>query len=89
MIGEQFIGHDKVALALGYNIFYGSGFSKLLQANNNSDGGVVYACQLQDPERYGMVDFDPDFNVLSFEEKLTQPKSIYAVPGLYFYDNSV
>ena len=89
VIGEEFIGTDKVALALGDNIFYGSGLSKLLQANNNPDGGVVYAYQVHDPERYGVVEFDPDFNVLSIEEKPTHPKSNYAVPGLYFYDNSV
>ena len=89
VIGEEFIGKDKVALALGDNIFYGSGLSKLLQANNNPDGGVVYAYQVKDPERYGVVEFDPDFNVLSIEEKPVAPKSNYAVPGLYFYDNSV
>jgi glucose-1-phosphate thymidylyltransferase len=89
VIGEEFIGNDKVALALGDNIFYGSGLSKLLQANNNPDGGVVYAYQVHDPERYGVVEFDPDFNVLSIEEKPTHPKSNYAVPGLYFYDNTV
>ena len=89
VIGEEFIGDDKVALVLGDNIFYGSGLSKLLQANNNPEGGVVYAYQVQDPERYGVVEFDKDFNVLSIEEKPTVPKSNYAVPGLYFYDNSV
>lgn len=89
VIGEEFIGNDKVALALGDNIFYGSGLSKLLQANNNPEGGVVYAYQVQDPERYGVVEFDPDFNVLSIEEKPIEPKSNYAVPGLYFYDNTV
>lgn len=89
VIGEEFIGGDKVALALGDNIFYGSGLSKLLQANNNPDGGVVYAYQVHDPERYGVVEFDPDFNVLSIEEKPINPKSNYAVPGLYFYDNTV
>jgi glucose-1-phosphate thymidylyltransferase len=89
VIGEEFIGDDKVALVLGDNIFYGSGLSKLLQANNNPEGGVVYAYQVQDPERYGVVEFDKDFNVLSIEEKPTEPKSNYAVPGLYFYDNSV
>ena len=89
VIGEEFIGNDKVALALGDNIFYGSGLSKLLQANNNPEGGVVYAYQVHDPERYGVVEFDPDFNVLSIEEKPTEPKSNYAVPGLYFYDNTV
>ena len=89
VIGEEFIGNDKVALALGDNIFYGSGLSKLLQANNNPEGGVVYAYQVHDPERYGVVEFDPDFNVLSIEEKPIEPKSNYAVPGLYFYDNTV
>lgn len=89
IIGEEFIGNDKVALILGDNIFYGSGLSKLLQANNDPDGGVVYAYQVQDPERYGVVEFDKDFNVLSIEEKPTAPKSNYAVPGLYFYDNEV
>jgi glucose-1-phosphate thymidylyltransferase len=89
VIGEEFIGDDKVALVLGDNIFHGSGLSKLLQANNDPEGGVVYAYQVQDPERYGVVEFDKDFNVLSIEEKPTQPKSNYAVPGLYFYDNSV
>ncbi|MBC7572244.1 MAG: glucose-1-phosphate thymidylyltransferase RfbA [Spirosoma sp.] len=89
VIGEAFIGTDKVALVLGDNIFYGSGLSKLLQANNNPDGGVVYAYQVNDPERYGVVEFDDAFNVLSIEEKPQQPKSNYAVPGLYFYDNDV
>ena len=89
VIGEEFIGADKVALVLGDNIFYGSGLSKLLQANNDPEGGVVYAYQVHDPERYGVVEFDDDFNVLSIEEKPVEPKSNYAVPGLYFYDNSV
>lgn len=89
VIGDEFIGDDKVALVLGDNIFYGSGLSKLLQANNDPDGGVVYAYQVHDPERYGVVEFDKDFNVLSIEEKPEEPKSNYAVPGLYFYDNSV
>ncbi|GAB4006125.1 glucose-1-phosphate thymidylyltransferase RfbA [Spirosoma sp. KCTC 42546] len=89
IIGEEFIGNDKVALVLGDNIFYGSGLSKLLQANNDPDGGVVYAYQVHDPERYGVVEFDADFNVLSIEEKPDKPKSNYAVPGLYFYDNDV
>jgi glucose-1-phosphate thymidylyltransferase len=89
VIGEEFIGDDKVALVLGDNIFYGSGLSKLLQANNDPDGGVVYAYQVHDPERYGVVEFDADFNVLSIEEKPENPKSHYAVPGLYFYDNTV
>jgi glucose-1-phosphate thymidylyltransferase len=89
VIGEEFIGNDKVALVLGDNIFYGSGLSKLLQANNDPEGGVVYAYQVHDPERYGVVEFDDYFNVLSIEEKPQQPKSNYAVPGLYFYDNDV
>ena len=89
IIGEEFIGTDKVALVLGDNIFYASGLSKLLQANNDPDGGVVYAYQVHDPERYGVVEFDADFNVLSIEEKPEKPKSNYAVPGLYFYDNDV
>lgn len=89
VIGEKFIGNDKVALVLGDNIFYGSGLSKILQSNNDPDGGVVYAYQVQDPERYGVVEFDQDFNALSIEEKPKVPKSNYAVPGLYFYDNSV
>ena len=89
IIGADFIGNDKVALVLGDNIFYGSGLSKLLQANNDPEGGVVYAYQVQDPERYGVVEFDKNFNVLSIEEKPKQPKSHYAVVGLYFYDNSV
>ncbi len=89
VIGEEFIGDDKVALVLGDNIFYGSGLSKLLQSNNDPDGGVVYAYQVHDPERYGVVEFDKDFNALSIEEKPMVPKSNYAVPGLYFYDNSV
>jgi glucose-1-phosphate thymidylyltransferase len=89
VIGEQFIGKEKVALVLGDNIFYGSGLSKLLQANNDPDGGVVYAYSVNDPERYGVVEFDADNKVISIEEKPTQPKSNYAVPGLYFYDNDV
>jgi glucose-1-phosphate thymidylyltransferase len=89
IIGEEFIGDDKVALVLGDNIFYGSGLSKLLQANNDPTGGVVYAYQVHDPERYGVVEFDEQFNVLSIEEKPEKPKSNYAVPGLYFYDNDV
>jgi glucose-1-phosphate thymidylyltransferase len=89
IIGADFIGKDKVALVLGDNIFYGSGLSKLLQANNDPDGGVVYAYQVQDPERYGVVEFDQEFNVVSIEEKPEHPKSNYAVPGLYFYDNEV
>jgi glucose-1-phosphate thymidylyltransferase len=89
VIGEKFIGKEKVALVLGDNIFYGSGLSKLLQANNNPDGGVVYAYSVNDPERYGVVEFDADNKVISIEEKPTNPKSNYAVPGLYFYDNDV
>ncbi len=89
VIGEKFIGKDKVALVLGDNIFYGSGLGKLLQANSNPDGGVVYAYQVHDPERYGVVEFDKDNNVISIEEKPLEPKSNYAVPGLYFYDNTV
>lgn len=89
IIGEEFIGKDKVALVLGDNIFYGSGLSKLLQANSDPDGGVIYAYQVQDPERYGVVEFDPDFKAVSIEEKPDNPKSNYAVPGLYFYDNQV
>jgi glucose-1-phosphate thymidylyltransferase len=89
IIGEEFIGKDKVALILGDNIFYGSGLSKLLQANNDPEGGVIFAYQVHDPERYGVVEFDPGFKALSIEEKPAQPKSNYAVPGLYFYDNQV
>ena len=89
IIGEEFIGKDKVALILGDNIFYGSGLSQLLQSNNNPDGGVIFAYQVHDPERYGVVEFDKANNVLSIEEKPEQPKSNYAVPGLYFYDNDV
>ena len=89
IIGEEFIGDDKVALVLGDNIFYGSGLSKLLQSCANPDGGMVFAYSVQDPERYGVVEFDADFNALSIEEKPSKPKSHYAVPGLYFYDNSV
>ncbi|MEP7141843.1 MAG: glucose-1-phosphate thymidylyltransferase RfbA [Ferruginibacter sp.] len=89
VIGEQFIGSDSVALVLGDNIFYGSGFSKLLQQSINPDGAVVFAYPVSDPERYGVVDFDSDLNALSIEEKPTHPKSNYAVPGLYFYDNKV
>ena len=89
IIGADFIGQDKVALVLGDNIFYGSGLSKLLQANNTPDGGVIYAYQVHDPERYGVVEFDPDLKAISIEEKPVVPKSNYAVPGLYFYDNDV
>jgi len=89
VIGADFIGTDKVALILGDNIFYGSGLSKLLQSNNDPDGGVVYAYKVHDPERYGVVEFDENKKALSIEEKPQQPKSNYAVPGLYFYDNEV
>ena len=89
IIGKEFIGQDKVALVLGDNIFYGTGLSDLLLANNNPDGGVIYAYHVHDPERYGVVDFDANGNVLSIEEKPENPKSNYAVPGIYFYDNAV
>jgi glucose-1-phosphate thymidylyltransferase len=89
VIGEEFIGHDKVALILGDNIFYGVGMDNLLKENNNPEGGVVYAYHVSDPERYGVVEFDKEMNAVSIEEKPTNPKSNYAVPGLYFYDNSV
>lgn len=89
VIGEKFIGKDKVALVLGDNIFYGVGLGRMLQKINNPEGGVVFAYHVSDPERYGVVDFDENHNVLSIEEKPAQPKSNYAVPGLYFYDNSV
>jgi glucose-1-phosphate thymidylyltransferase len=89
IIGKDFIGNDKAALVLGDNIFYGTGLAELLQANNDPDGGIVYAYHVHDPERYGVVEFDATGKVLSIEEKPTQPKSNYAVPGIYFYDNSV
>lgn len=89
IIGKEFVGNDKVALILGDNIFYGTGLAELLQANNNPDGGIIYAYHVLDPERYGVVDFDKDGKVLSIEEKPAQPKSNYAVPGIYFYDNDV
>jgi glucose-1-phosphate thymidylyltransferase len=89
VLGADFIGDDKVALVLGDNIFHGDGMEELLKANNNPDGGVVYAYHVQDPERYGVVEFDADNMALSIEEKPTNPKSNYAVPGLYFYDNEV
>lgn len=89
VLGADFIGDDKVALVLGDNIFYGSGLAKLLQANNDPEGGVIYAYQVSDPERYGVVEFDDNLQAISIEEKPVQPKSHYAVPGLYFYDNSV
>lgn len=89
VIGEEFVGKDKVALILGDNIFYGSGFSKLVQSFNDVDGAAIFAYEVNDPERYGVVEFDENFKALSIEEKPTQPKSNYAVPGLYFYDNEV
>jgi glucose-1-phosphate thymidylyltransferase len=89
IIGKEFVGNDKVALILGDNIFYGTGLAELLQANNNPDGGIIYAYHVHDPERYGVVDFDKDGKVLSIEEKPAEPKSNYAVPGIYFYDNDV
>ena len=89
IIGEDFIGKDKVALILGDNIFYGTGLAKLLQANNNPDGGIIYAYRVHDPERYGVVEFNDEGQVISIEEKPEKPKSNYAVPGIYFYDNSV
>ena len=89
IIGKEFIGKEKVALILGDNIFYGTGLAELLQENNNPIGGIVYAYHVQDPERYGVVEFDKEGKVLSIEEKPTHPKSNYAVPGIYFYDNSV
>lgn len=89
VIGKEFIGDDKVALILGDNIFFGASLQKLLQSNNDPQGGVIYAYHVSDPERYGVVDFDEQNQVLSIEEKPTHPKSNYAVPGLYFYDNQV
>ena len=89
IIGREFIGNDKVALVLGDNIFYGTGLSDLLLANNDPDGGIIYAYHVLDPERYGVVDFDAEGKVLSIEEKPVTPKSNYAVPGVYFYDNDV
>lgn len=89
VIGEKFIGKDKVALILGDNIFYGAGFSKLVQSFNNVDGAAVFAYEVHDPERYGVVEFDDKQKAISIEEKPNRPKSNYAVPGLYFYDNSV
>jgi glucose-1-phosphate thymidylyltransferase len=89
VIGEEFIGNDKVALVLGDNIFHGDGMAKLLQASSDPDGGVVFAYQVSDPERYGVVEFDENKKAISIEEKPIQPKSDYAVPGLYFYDNEV
>ncbi len=89
IIGEKFIGKDSVALILGDNIFYGAGLSKVLKANKNPVGGIVYAYHVKDPERYGVVEFDDNYNAISIEEKPTNPKSNYAVPGIYFYDNEV
>jgi len=89
VIGADFISNDKVALVLGDNIFHGDGMAKLLQASSDPDGGVVFAYQVHDPERYGVVEFDENKKAISIEEKPSNPKSDYAVPGLYFYDNSV
>ena len=89
IIGADFIGQDKVALILGDNIFYGSGLAKLLQSNNDPDGGIIYAYRVQDPERYGVVEFNSEGKAISIEEKPLEPKSNYAVPGIYFYDNDV
>lgn len=89
VLGEEFIGKDKVALVLGDNIFYGTSMQALLQSNTDPDGGVVFAYHVADPERYGVVEFDKDMRAISIEEKPANPKSNYAVPGLYYYDNSV
>jgi glucose-1-phosphate thymidylyltransferase len=89
VIGESFIGNDDVALVLGDNIFYGSGLGKMLEANTKPQGGIVYAYHVSDPERYGVVEFDKNMKAISIEEKPKEPKSNYAVPGLYFYDNDV
>jgi glucose-1-phosphate thymidylyltransferase len=89
VLGEEFIGNDKVALVLGDNIFYGVGMGDLLKENADPEGGVVYAYHVSDPERYGVVEFDENMNAISIEEKPENPKSNFAVPGLYFYDNSV
>jgi len=89
VIGEEFVGADKVALILGDNIFYGTGFGDLITSFNNVDGAAIFAYKVADPERYGVVEFDASFKALSIEEKPAEPKSNYAVPGLYFYDNSV
>jgi glucose-1-phosphate thymidylyltransferase len=89
VIGEEFIGGDKVALILGDNIFYGTGFGTLIKEFNNVDGAAIFAYKVSDPERYGVVEFDSEYRALSIEEKPLKPKSQYAVPGLYFYDNEV
>jgi len=89
ILGADFIGDDKVALILGDNIFYAAGLSKLLEDHTNPEGGVVFACHVHDPERYGVVEFDENFKAISIEEKPAKPKSNFAVPGLYFYDNSI
>jgi glucose-1-phosphate thymidylyltransferase len=89
IIGKEFIGDEKVAMILGDNIFYGSGLKRLLQANSDPDGGIIYAYHVLDPERYGVVEFDEDGKALSIEEKPKHPKSNFAVPGTYFYDNSI
>ena len=89
VIGEKFIGDDKVALILGDNIFYGTGFTELIRSFNDVDGAAIFAYHVADPDRYGVVEFDDDFKALSIEEKPAKPKSKFAVPGLYFYDNSV
>src|SRR5680860_1621969 len=89
IIGERFIGNDKIALILGDNIFYGSGLARLLQENNDPDGGIIYGYHVQDPKRYGVVEFDEKGTAISIEEKPKKPKSNFAVPGIYFYDNTV
>ncbi len=89
IIGEEFIGNDKVALILGDNIFYGTGLAELMQANNDPEGGIIYAYHVHDPERYGVAEFDSDGKVISIEEKPKHPKSNFVIPGIYFYDNSV
>jgi glucose-1-phosphate thymidylyltransferase len=89
IIGREFVGQDKVALILGDNIFYGTGLAELLQSNNDPDGGIIYAYHVHDPERYGVVSFDQTGKAISIEEKPLQPKSNFAVPGIYFYDNEV
>jgi glucose-1-phosphate thymidylyltransferase len=89
VIGESFIGNDKVCLILGDNLFFADGFTQLLQSCNNPDGAIIFAYHVSDPERYGIVEFDKNLNVISIEEKPKNPKSNYAIPGLYFYDNDV